>query len=586
MFSYKNLFLFFLISFSLINSNALAQSRRSLSYFDSLKNELKTVKSSEDKIDIINLLSKYSLKTSLDSASIYANAAIELAKAVQYSKGKCNAFINLGHLAFLNGNIIDSFNYLNDAEKLAKNLNDPLALAEIYYTRGLAYNSIGIYNSAIEEGLKSFKIYNKYKSETDIAKMNNFFGGIYATQKKYKKAIEHVNKSLEISLKQKDTFSLGVIYLNLGITYFENDKIDKAKIYLNKALNINKKYNNQDWLSLNYQFIGNIKLVKYDFIKALENYAIALTIAEKQNNKKREVETLNSIGELYLKDNKFKEADKALEKSLRISTESGFLGKSVVATELLSNVAEKNNDPKKAFKTFKRYKILSDSLQKFNNVSKLNTLELLLNYEKDQLFLENKNQIQDAQAKKKSFIILGLVAAVSVLLFFGIMQFKLHKQKVKNNILELSKMENELEQHNRELTYHTLNMLKSNEKTNLLVDILEKHLWKIPKTQANEISKAIKEVKNNNSKNFWKEFQIRFTNVYSSFYKNLKNITEDLSPTEIKICTFLKLNMSTKDIAELTHRSPSTIEVYRTKIRKKLNLTNTNTNLQNFLSQL
>lgn len=586
MFSYKKLLLFFIISFSLINKSLLAQSRRSTSYFDSLKTELKTVVSTEDKIDIINLLSKYSLKTSMDSTSIYANSALDLAKAIDYPKGKCNAYINLGYLALSNGNLINSFKYLYEAEKLASSLNDTLLLAEIHYIRGRTYNSIGSYNSAIEEGMKSFIIYNKYKSKTDIAKMNNFFGGIYATQKNYIKAIEHVNKSLEISLQQKDTFSLGVIYLNLGIAYLESDTIKKAKEYLNKALNINKKYSNQDWLSFNYLYIGKMHLINNDISAALENYTIALSISEKQKNKIREVEIFNHIGELYLKDNKLAEADSILGKSLKIAIENGFLGESVITTKLLFNIAEKNNDSEKAFKRLKRHKILSDSLQKLNNISKLNTLELLLNYENDQLLLENKNQLQKAQAKKKNDIILGLVLAVIVLMFFGIMQFKLRKQKAKNNAFEMSKKESEIEQHNRELTYHTLNMLKSNEKTNLLVDILEKHLWKIPKTQANEISNAIKEVKNSNSKNFWKEFEIQFTKVHSSFFNNLKNISDDLSPTEIKVCTFLKLNMSTKDIAELTHRSTSTIEVYRTKIRKKLKLTNKNVNLQNYISKL
>ena len=60
----------------------------------------------------------------------------------------------------------------------------------------------------------------------------------------------------------------------------------------------------------------------------------------------------------------------------------------------------------------------------------------------------------------------------------------------------------------------------------------------------------------------------------------------DLSPGELKICTFLKLNMSSKEISAITRQSVKSIEVARTRIRKKMNLTNQDVNLVSFLMEL
>jgi DNA-binding CsgD family transcriptional regulator len=84
----------------------------------------------------------------------------------------------------------------------------------------------------------------------------------------------------------------------------------------------------------------------------------------------------------------------------------------------------------------------------------------------------------------------------------------------------------------------------------------------------------------------WKEFEVRFQQVHSEFYKKLNKQFPDLSANEKKLCAFLRLNMSTKDIAALLHRSENSISVARTRLRKKLNITNTDIELINFLTNL
>jgi DNA-binding CsgD family transcriptional regulator len=70
----------------------------------------------------------------------------------------------------------------------------------------------------------------------------------------------------------------------------------------------------------------------------------------------------------------------------------------------------------------------------------------------------------------------------------------------------------------------------------------------------------------------WPEFETRFEKVHDAFFGRLQRLFPDLTPNDRRICAFLKLNMSTKDIALLTHRSPRSIESSRYRLKKKFGL--------------
>ena len=69
------------------------------------------------------------------------------------------------------------------------------------------------------------------------------------------------------------------------------------------------------------------------------------------------------------------------------------------------------------------------------------------------------------------------------------------------------------------------------------------------------------------------DFDVRLTSNNEDFFSLLLHKYPDLSPAELKLCAYLRLNPSTKDLALITNRSMRTIESTRTNIRKKMNLT-------------
>ena len=84
----------------------------------------------------------------------------------------------------------------------------------------------------------------------------------------------------------------------------------------------------------------------------------------------------------------------------------------------------------------------------------------------------------------------------------------------------------------------------------------------------------------------WKEFETHFSQVHSDFYQKLHEKFPDITLNERKLCAFLRLNMTTKDIASITHQSVHSINVARTRLRRKMNLANSEENLVSFLMSL
>jgi len=80
----------------------------------------------------------------------------------------------------------------------------------------------------------------------------------------------------------------------------------------------------------------------------------------------------------------------------------------------------------------------------------------------------------------------------------------------------------------------------------------------------------------------WQVFETHFENVHEEFLKRLKDKFPELSPRELKLCAYLKLNISSKEISTLMNISTRGVEISRYRLRKKLNL-DRNSNLTDFI---
>jgi DNA-binding CsgD family transcriptional regulator len=155
-----------------------------------------------------------------------------------------------------------------------------------------------------------------------------------------------------------------------------------------------------------------------------------------------------------------------------------------------------------------------------------------------------------------------------------------------NLTLEKSRLEGELDYKNKELTTNVMYLLRKNELINSISLKLLDLKSVLVRANQDAIQRIINELQRSLDDDVWKEFEYRFKDVHEDFYKALNKQFPDLTHNERKLCAFLRLNMSTKEISAITFQSPHSITIARSRLRKKLDLTNTETNLIDFLATI
>ena len=83
----------------------------------------------------------------------------------------------------------------------------------------------------------------------------------------------------------------------------------------------------------------------------------------------------------------------------------------------------------------------------------------------------------------------------------------------------------------------------------------------------------------------WKVFNMHVEQVYEELFKKLKESFPDITPRELSLCAYLRMNISSKEIATLMNISARGVEISRYRIRKKLRL-DRDANLTEFMINL
>jgi ligand-binding sensor domain-containing protein/DNA-binding CsgD family transcriptional regulator len=163
-------------------------------------------------------------------------------------------------------------------------------------------------------------------------------------------------------------------------------------------------------------------------------------------------------------------------------------------------------------------------------------------------------------------------------------QYDLEKEieRLKNDKLQIKILSKD-----KELVNNTLQVVKKNKILNGIIhklkDINVDSLDESTKFQFNKLNRSI--VKEVNTDKSWKDLEKHIKNVHFEFLKRLKEKHPTISPRELDLSTYLLMNMSTKEIAEIMNISGGGVELARYRLRKKLGL-NKKENLIGFLMSI
>lgn len=259
------------------------------------------------------------------------------------------------------------------------------------------------------------------------------------------------------------------------------------------------------------------------------------------------------------------------------------------ALEAISLAYSRLGDFGKAYHFYQKYIAIRDSIEGMSVRNRMIELERLYETEK------KEKQIQLLQAQNEFNIkrrkILSSLLIMSVLLMSSISvilrQRNVHLREQKtlsDQKREIYRLNHEnlrlnLDQKNRQLSSMALQMA---EKTQFLANLKEELSKKEPENVQSHIGQI--EARLNQTVD-WKAFKLHFEEVHPNFFQNLRNMFSSITPNEEKLCAFIKMNLSSKEIALINNNTPAAVDKSRNRLRKKLGIA-PEMNLKEFLDSI
>jgi tetratricopeptide (TPR) repeat protein len=547
---------------------------------DSLEIALTLVKNTEDKIDILLELADEYSNNNPEKALEHAQNAYKISEESDNPKQLVQAMVRLGMIYWSITDFKASMEWATKAKNEAEVLHLPEEQALALRVIGLIYIELSDYEKSSEYFFNSLKIFESIDNKKGILKLLSDIGSVNFHQNNYDKALEYYFRSLNMAKEIDDKKGIARALNNIAAVYEAMNDYEKAGNYFLEASEINKALGNRLWEGINYMNLGTININLKEYETSLNYLKQAITIFEELQSRILQARCQIGFARLYYETGNLDESLQYARKALEEGKKQGL--KQIVhdAAGIIRDIYVEQGDKKDAYDYLLLQYQMKDSLIMMENKAELTKLELQYEFDK-------KEQIRQIELQRRNLFILIIIISLLIALIIIILILARQRVKAKNALLAQERLEHELEYKNKELTTNVLSLMKKNEMLSVISDKLVTIKNQAAKAETKEaINQISKEIQKISDKEILEEFELRFKQVHSDFYNKLLQRFPDLTPNEQRLCAFLRLNMSTKEISELTGQQVSTLETARYRLRKKLGITNSSTNLVTFLSRI
>lgn len=452
------------------------------------------------------------------------------------------------------GNGTRGLTLLKSSADYAKRMGDTRFLAK-------AYNSLfQVYSNTLEfsqaQDLLTQAIELSAGDRNNLIRLYNNRGLVYYAQEEYAKALDSMRKALSLTT-EKDMFERSQIFTNMAEVFYKQGIYSKAELWLTKATD------------------------------ALHTERIS----------QKTVQTFLNMALVKAKLGKAQEA-RAIQKDIYSVLPTLPLPAKVNSLRQMADICLVLGDSEKALDDMLSYDKLADSLQHIDNYSQMQ--QLLVAYDTERLTQHNAALKQTLKTRTivgyGSLAFLFVVIAFSVLLWLKAREDKrkgLLIAEQKERLLKYEKEENErkqrmmsleLEHKNRQLTSYTIDLAAVNDfhqkvgaEVDALRSMIDECLGGSNTAKAAEgihaqTKKLSAMLAHFNDKPVNEDFRIFFEEVHPDYLKKLSHSFPKLTDNDLRLCAYIYLGMSTKEIAALTYREVRSVESSRNRLRKKLEL--------------
>lgn len=477
---------------------------------------------------------------------------------------------------------------------------DSLLLLEAYHIAGIDYRNLGNNAQALKYYQEAIAIAKATASKRELGVLYNCIFAIYYVRGEYDRANDLLDMSLTISSELNDSASVCRILNNIGLVYYERGDYATALDYTARALGYTKTSDGKERSAI-YTNRGEIYYSMGQLSEAETEGAKAINAQNGDSDGAFEIQPY--LNYALVKAHLHKSADvnellrfiyaKLPELSLPAQSNS------------LQQLAEINfvmGDTITGARDMIRYEQLSDSLKHIDANAQIQ--ELLVAYDADRLRQNNESLTRSVRTRNLVLCIIAAFLVVTAVFIVALVRrMRIDKRKnalinqQREQIIRYERQEHERRQKElagevdhktRQLTSYTIDLAAINEFLSKIDSSIKQICDEMSSRGDARHLAAMRDIRYSlqhyNDKTLSEDFRVYFDEVHPDFLKKLSDAYPSLSKNDLRICAYLHLGMSTKEIAALTYREIRSVESSRNRLRKKLGLS-ASESLQDFLKR-
>ncbi|WP_088341108.1 tetratricopeptide repeat protein [Robiginitalea sediminis] len=521
----------------------------------------------------------YNNRDMADSAAYHYRRSLSLARKLGKHIPISKALRALAILEFSQGRLkaADSINSIDMEQAVLA--GDSLGIGLAYDFSGSVNQNRGYYSLALSHVLKGLEIFERLGDSIRIADAMNHLATLEHNLGNFQKAIDYNSGALAIYEAHGDTYYQAQALNDIGLMHKLMNDEKRALEFFDRSLKKSEEAGVTSLKVAAFTNIGSVHIQMGQPKNAIGFLEQAIELGQSINAQRRMAIARNRLAEALLLDGKPTEALEALNLAQTYALQTGSPSILRTSFENYSAVFETLQQPQKALEYYKKFKTISDSLLNSEKVRTIEGLRVQFDLTKKEADLALQEEaIKTLNAKAQADrLTKGLYAggmfsflAISGGLFFGF------RQRIKRNRIAREKQEaiyrQEIEHKKKELASQTLHLVQKNTFLEELQENLE-NLRKSPekfKMEFRRIAMLLRKEKASDKD--WETFKTYFAQVHNDFDQKLKTFSPDISEKEIRLAAFLRMNLTTKEIAATMNVLPESVLKSKYRLKKKLGI--------------
>lgn len=464
--------------------------------------------------------------------------------------------------------------------ELAENLDAEYELGCYYEILGKIQISTGDYGESLKNLYLALNYFDNLENSEGRGSVLNSIGVVFFRQDDLGKAMSYYTQAAAISILTRDTLLKCRVLNNMGGVLLKRNDIASAMKKFKESLDFQLKSGMNLKAGITQMNLGILYRHMGQSDKSIESFLNAMVLFEQFDNYYHQALCCINLSIYYETVGDDSMWLSYLRKASLIGDKYGFKGAQLEATDGLRDYFEKHNVIDSAY----HYAVMNANIkQRIDNeksASRLSVAEI-------QYQFDRKDAEQTIKHQRRNIAMLIILTALITLILIALLMITRQRQNAKVEALEKKGLTDELEFKNRELALQVMNLMKRNE---FIIDtshrMMNINVEQPPEDIKEEVIKIAKSLQDQTEKEIWEEFELRFKQVHSGFYERLLESFPELTPNELKMCGLLRLNLTTKEISELTGQRREAIEMARFRLRKHLGLNDPQINLVTFLGKI